>query len=71
MGALGGSLGSLGDFLEPLGAHLGAQGVSGAAILAILGAAGRILEPLGALLGALGRVLGVSWEPFGSILEVF
>ena len=64
-------MGSLGGFLESLGAHLGALGVSGAAILEILGAAGRILEPLGALLGALGRVLGVSWEPVGTILGVF
>ena len=57
--------------MEPLGAHLGALGVSGAVIWAILGTAGRILEPLGAFLESLVEVLGVSWEPFGSILKVF
>ena len=75
-------MGSLGGFLESLGAHLGALQGSEALIWVILGAAGRILEPLGALLGALGgswkglgRFLGGSWMHFGGIwgdvLELF
>ena len=56
-------------FLEPLGAHLGALGVSQAVIWAILGAAGRILGLLEALLGPFGRVLGASWPLLGPFLD--
>ena len=62
---------SLGDFLEPLGAHLGALEGSQAVSWVILEVAGRILGPLGALSEPLGEVFGASWERRRSILDTF
>ena len=55
------------EAVGPLGAHLGAQGVSGAAILRFWG----LLDASWSLLERSWVLLGVSWESLGSFLGVF
>ena len=59
-----------GQFLEPLGRHLGALGGSQAVIWVIWGAARRILGPLGAFLEPSRSLVGRSWESLGELFGV-